>query len=553
MPRDHNPTKTFRQMAKEKGYDKDWVSRKDEQVERAEYLAQVRRTVAAGGKHRTIEDYVKAKEGSAAKKLARLHQLHQKQKDEFSASIPGDAAHGFFEMRSPPPSPPRTPQLGANPSLKRTVTPLKLTSTPTKTVNKGKKAKRKTKSTTRSQSKKQKAIAQAILVPDSDEEGDVLRPPGGGSGGPPKPPHGGYPTDPVQGKKKKKKKKKVDVIALHDTDSDTPEEKQPTALDSSVPHPSSGVPGLMDDEKDDSGIPKAKKPSGAMMGLVKLFTERQLKRVINNPSIAAQVFASRHVTDKNQQLRAIQLMKKRHKQLEATRNHGHTVQKPGVYQGIVEKKTNIELTAFIKNPDEDIPDAHLPGLIAAAKQELKKRGPKAIHTQRSTGPIRLPTTRVEPAKKKPVKIKYKMPQHRAMQKFKKARKKLDKKTKREMKKRLKPHTVQGVEWRQQIAAAADITEQLRSKKKVKPKQKSRGFTQGGIKEAKLQIRQKGAGSYSVRATGMTPKVQTHIKLLLNRLSGNLVLDGKKMSKQQAFSYLVKQLTDHKTVQVQIVQ
>ena len=56
-------TKTFREMAKEKGYDKDWVTRTEEQANRAEYLAQVQRTFAAGGKHRTLEGHEKAKKG----------------------------------------------------------------------------------------------------------------------------------------------------------------------------------------------------------------------------------------------------------------------------------------------------------------------------------------------------------------------------------------------------------------------------------------------------------------------------------------------------------
>ena len=71
--------------------------------------------------------------------------------------------------------------------------------------------------------------------------------------------------------------------------------------------------------------------------------------------------------------------------------------------------------------------------------------------------------------------------------------------------------------------------------------------------AKLQIQQLGPGQFSVRSTGMTPLVQKHIQHLLNRVSGTMYFDGKAMNKKNAYKYIVKQLTDNKTVQVKIVQ
>ena len=642
MPRDHNPTKTFREIAKEKAYNQAWYKNEAERKKRSGYLAQVQRTYAAGGKHRTVEGYEKAKEGSAAKKLARLHQRHQKQKDEFEATIPGDAAHGFFGMESPPPSPPLTPQGGTAPILKRTMTPLTL-NPKTKThaggkpkkeieaqiryatselrkikkaqvknpqyitekrelikelrnrndprdnddlareemsleyltgdrmadwdaatlvwtkhlktyVNElaalkhggprqaagGAKGKGKTKAKTRSQAKKKKAIAAAIIISDSDDESGGM-PTGPGGGGKKPPPDGGGPKKGPATPPKKKKKK-----SGSETDSDSE-----VFYDADVPDPGPSVPNIMGqdekDEKDPNDLPKAKKHSGVMQGFANMYTERTLKAMLDDPGVMASEFKKSNLTAPKLQLRAIKLIQKRHNKLKLARNKDHVAGVSADYDKIVVNKSAHELLKFIQDPDEDVPDVHIPGLIAAAKRRIKQLKPR-------TGSITLPTTRVEPPKKKPVKVKRTLAEFRAIQKFKKAQKKLRKSEKKILRRRTKKNTSQAAEYRAHVAASARRLEEERKKnQKVKTKPKSRGFTQGGIKEAKLQIRQQGPGTYSVRATGMTAQVQKHIKLLLSRLSGQLLVDTKAMSKKTAFGYIVKQLTARKTVQVKIVQ
>ena len=69
--------------------------------------------------------------------------------------------------------------------------------------------------------------------------------------------------------------------------------------------------------------------------------------------------------------------------------------------------------------------------------------------------------------------------------------------------------------------------------------------------AKLQIRQTGPKSYSVRSTGMSPQVNKHVQLLLDRLSGKLFVNQKLMSKKSAYNLIVRLLTERKTVSVQI--
>ncbi len=104
--------------------------------------------------------------------------------------------------------------------------------------------------------------------------------------------------------------------------------------------------------------------------------------------------------------------------------------------------------------------------------------------------------------------------------------------------------------------AIQIAQDRKQRQKAYHKQKaSRRYTSvaGTAGVAKLQIKQEGPGAYSVRSTGVSPQVKKHIQHLLNRLSGKLYLDGKLMSKKAALTYIVKQLTDRKTVQVKIVQ
>ncbi len=555
MSRAHNPTKTFREMAKEKAYNQEWYKKQDERKQRAEYLEQVTRTSAAGGKHRTLAETQKAKVGSAAKKLARLHQQHQQQKDEYAATIPGDAAHGFYGMKSPPPSPPMTPQGGTAPLLKRSMTPLTL-NPKTKTHARGAKGKGKTKSTTRSQAKKKKAIASAIVRTDSDDE-SVGKPTGPGGGGKKPPPDGGGPKKGPATPPKKKKKKTG-------SESDTPEEKQATAPDTDsdsevfhdpdVPDAGPSVPNFMgEDEKDENdpnNPPKAKKHSGAMQGFANRYTESQLEELLKDPKLLAHEWTKSQVTDPKLQLRGIKLMKERLAKKRLARNKDQLdALSADEYRQITEGQTSQELKALLSDPVESgTPDVHIPGITKAAQRELQKRGLSR------TGSITLPTTRVEPSKKKPVKVKRTMPQHRAIQRLKKAQKKLRKAETKILKKRTKRNTAQAAEYRAHVAASARRVEEERKRKQtVKTKPKSRGFTQGGIKRAKLQIRQEAPGSYSVRATGMTIEVQKHIKLLLSRLSGQLFVDTKAMSKKTAFSYIVKQLTARKTVQVKIVQ
>ena len=121
MPRgrSHNPTKTFAQMKAERRYDPSWVERDDEFQKRAEFLQQVQKSFAVGGKPRNLKEYEKAKKGKAAKILAQLHKQSQRL-DEFDASIPNDAARRMFQ------SPTGSPTGGPTPVLIRTMTPLKL-------------------------------------------------------------------------------------------------------------------------------------------------------------------------------------------------------------------------------------------------------------------------------------------------------------------------------------------------------------------------------------------------------------------------------------------
>ena len=111
-------------------------------------------------------------------------------------------------------------------------------------------------------------------------------------------------------------------------------------------------------------------------------------------------------------------------------------------------------------------------------------------------------------------------------------------------------------WQQRAHEGALLAAKLRKEKQRAYRKKKSGsretIIQGGIKGAKLQIQQQGPGSYSVRSSGMSPQVKKHIQHLLNRLSGKLYFDDKLMKKKAAFTYLVKQLTDRKTVQVKIV-
>ena len=74
----------------------------------------------------------------------------------------------------------------------------------------------------------------------------------------------------------------------------------------------------------------------------------------------------------------------------------------------------------------------------------------------------------------------------------------------------------------------------------------------GVKEARLQIKEEGPGLFSVRSTGMSAKVQKHIKLLLNRVKGTISVNGQSMSKQKAYTVIVDILSKQGVAQVKIV-
>ena len=72
-----------------------------------------------------------------------------------------------------------------------------------------------------------------------------------------------------------------------------------------------------------------------------------------------------------------------------------------------------------------------------------------------------------------------------------------------------------------------------------------------MKKAKLQISEQGPGVFSVRSTGMSAQVQKHVKMLLNRIKGVISVNGKQMSKQQAYTVIIDLLTKKQTIQVKI--
>jgi hypothetical protein len=88
----------------------------------------------------------------------------------------------------------------------------------------------------------------------------------------------------------------------------------------------------------------------------------------------------------------------------------------------------------------------------------------------------------------------------------------------------------------------------------KSKREARQHYSGlAVKEARLQIKEEGPGVFSVRSSGMSPKVQKHIKLLLNRVKGSIEVNGQKMTKQKAYTVIVNLLSKNQVAQVTIVK
>ena len=231
------------------------------------------------------------------------------------------------------------------------------------------------------------------------------------------------------------------------------------------------------------------------------------------------------------------------------------------YQKWVQKYSQQDLQSLLtKKPLFDalmkkanVTGVHIQGVKKAMQERLAtfavpkgKRGPKKK--------VMLPKTRIDPPAKKKVKPTRTLQESVAMRNIQRIGRKEQRKMLRQhgYRRRIARHKA---EWQGAThEAALLLAAQRKEKQKAYRKKKAQArYGHGEMKEARLQIQQEGPGSYSVRSTGMTKKVKEHIQHLLNRLSGKLVLDGKKMSQKQAFNYLVKQLIDRKTVQVEIVQ
>ena len=105
--------------------------------------------------------------------------------------------------------------------------------------------------------------------------------------------------------------------------------------------------------------------------------------------------------------------------------------------------------------------------------------------------------------------------------------------------------------KEELENATSAIEKMEAEKAQREKQEQ--YTGLSMKVAKLQIKEEGPGSYSVRSTGMSAKVQTHIKLLLDRLKGNIYINGQLLSRQKAFKVLVMILSKQETAQVKIVR
>ena len=85
------------------------------------------------------------------------------------------------------------------------------------------------------------------------------------------------------------------------------------------------------------------------------------------------------------------------------------------------------------------------------------------------------------------------------------------------------------------------------------KRHSRGHYSGhGIKNAKLQIKEQGPGVFLVRSTGMSDQVQKHVRLLLDRVSGKITVNGQPMNKKDAFKMIIQILSKRQSALVKIV-
>ena len=99
---------------------------------------------------------------------------------------------------------------------------------------------------------------------------------------------------------------------------------------------------------------------------------------------------------------------------------------------------------------------------------------------------------------------------------------------------------------------AKLHKQQQAQYRKAKREKRIHYTGLGMKEAKLQIKEEGPGVFSVRSTGMSAKVQHHIKLLLNRIRGSISVNGQKMTKEKAYTVIVDLLSKQQTAQVKIV-
>ena len=72
------------------------------------------------------------------------------------------------------------------------------------------------------------------------------------------------------------------------------------------------------------------------------------------------------------------------------------------------------------------------------------------------------------------------------------------------------------------------------------------------KTPELSFKNTAPGVYTLKAfRGVTKDVRTHLRALIRRAPHSLWVDGKKMSKKQAFTLIVDLLNKLQTVQVQL--
>ena len=536
-------------MAKEKGYDTGWVERDVERQKRTDYLKHVRRTKEVGGLHRTQEGYEKAKLGKAAKILARLHQ--QTKRDEYADSIPDDAARGLFQ--SPTNTPPETPEFGSAPMLVRTLTPLALSGEPVQAAKRSKskgKGKRKDKA-----GKTGKTIID--MTESGDESGGPAKNYPGGDGGGKRPPPTGGPYKPPGAPRKKKKKKKKKKTEAEQKTSEAGSDSGGSMdhfHDPVVAPADTSIPNIMgDDEKVQPALPPPfAPPPDVFIGFVSQFSEDELKDLLKKPKVLDHHLTTGLGSSKGiAQARAA--IKDRLIDIENQRRGAvpKKVQTVAEYDNNVSHFTEQEAIDFIANPDQTIPHPHGPHVLAAVKRRLAALRPNKP-VGMAGGKRMLPTTRKKPKAKRP-RLGYTPQQRLAVRQHKTFMKKQG----RAHRKAIRSQKKNPQMWQQRAHEGALLAAKLRKDKQRAYRKKKSGsretIIQGGIKGAKLQIQQQGPGSYSVRSTGMSPQVKKHIQHLLNRLSGKLYFDDKLMKKKAAFTYLVKQLTDRKTVQVKIVQ